>query len=308
MAEFDQLDELLSGSLKRAAQPGDSAGVADAIRARVAAGDAGTPAPSGSAPGFEGGAGPLSWLPWVGAIVVLGLVGGVLGVSGAVGHPIDTVTVGTSSILMPPTVQASSCPGGPVVASVERGSRVVALARSADGAEVQVRNPDDVAQLVWIPVGELVSDSGQPSVTGLPVGPSCPTVYIAQAPVVVPVTPVTPKKPSKPGTPGAPKDTTAPVIGAITVDTTDACKPIVSAQITDNVGVSSATVKGTSGSPYNVNQTVVMTLAGGATWKGTLTMPSNFSGIVNLSITARDGAGNTTVSTSKFTDPSCPIG
>ena len=53
MAEFDALDELLSGSLKRAAQPGDSAGVADTIRARVAAGDVGTPAPSsGPAPGF----------------------------------------------------------------------------------------------------------------------------------------------------------------------------------------------------------------------------------------------------------------
>ena len=52
MADFDALDELLSGSLKRAAQPGDSAGVADTIRARVAAGDTGTPGPSsGSAPG-----------------------------------------------------------------------------------------------------------------------------------------------------------------------------------------------------------------------------------------------------------------
>ena len=302
MAEFDELDELLSGSLKRAAQPGDSAGVADTIRARVAAGDAGTPAPSGSAPGWGGS---LGWIPWVGAIVVLGLVGGVLGVSGAVGHPIDTVTVGTSSILMPPTVQASSCPGGPVVASVERGSRVVALARSADGAEVQVRNPDDVAQLVWIPVGELVSDSGQTPVAGLPVGPSCPTVYVAQAPVVVPVTPVTPTKPRKPGQPA---DTTTPVIGAITVDSTDNCKPVVTAQITDNVGVSSATLKGTSGSPWNFNQTVAMTHTAGSAWKATLTMPSGFVGIVNLSVTASDAAGNTATSASKFTDtPGCPI-
>jgi hypothetical protein len=303
MAEFDALDELLSGSLKRAAQPGDSTGVADTIRARVAAGDVGTPAPSGgSAPGFGGGL--ASWIPWVGLLVVGALVGGVLGVTGVFGHPIDIVTVGTSSILMPPTVQASSCPDGPVVASVERGSRVVALARSADGALVQVRNPSDVSQLVWIPVGELVSDSGQTPVAGLPIGPSCPTVTVAQAPVVTPVTPVTPGKKPKPPTP----DTTPPVIGAITVDTSNACKPIVTAQITDNVGVSSATLKGTSGSPYNVNQTVAMTHPGGSNWKGTLTMPSNFSGIVNLTITARDAAGNTTVTSSKFTDPSCPIG
>ena len=299
MAEFDALDELLSGSLKRAAQPGDSAGVADTIRARVAAGDVGTPAPSGSAPGFGGS---LGWIPWVGAIVALGLVGGVLGVTGVAGHPIDSVTVSTSSIFMPPTVQGTSCPDGPVVASVERGSRVVALARSANGAQVQVRNPSDVSQLVWIPVGELVSDSGQNPVAGLPVGPSCPTVTVAQAPVVV--TPVTPTKPTKPGhTP----DTTPPVIGAISVTQTDACKPIVSAQITDNVGVSSVTLKGTSGSPWNFNQTVAMSPAGGATWKGTFTMPSGFTGIVNLSITAHDAAGNTTTSSSKFTDIGCPV-
>lgn len=301
MAEFDELDELLSGSLKRAAQPGDSAGVADAIRARVAVGDVGTPAPSGAAPGFGGGL--ASWIPWVGAIVALGLVGGVLGVTGVFGHPVDTVTVGTSSILMPPTVQASSCPGGPVIASVERGSRVVALARSADGAQVQVRNPSDVSQLVWIPVGELVSDSGQAPVAGLPVGPSCPTVTVAQAPVVTPVTPVTPGKKPKPPTP----DTTPPVIGAISVTQADPCKPIVSAQITDNVGVSSVTLKGTSGSPFPFNQTVAMSPAGGATWKGTFTMPSGFTGIVNFSITAHDAAGNTATSSSKFTDNGCPV-
>jgi len=144
MADFDALDELLSGSLKRAAQPGDSAGVADTIRARVAAGDVGTPAPSGTAPGFGGSA--LSWIPWVGAIVVLGLVGGTLGATGAFGHPIQKVTVAVNSILMPPTVNATSCPGGPVVASVERGSRVVALARNADGSQVQVRNPQNVTR------------------------------------------------------------------------------------------------------------------------------------------------------------------
>lgn len=249
---------------------------------------------------------PLRWLPWLGGIVVLGIVGAIVGVSGVVGHPTDSVTVSTTSILMPPTVQASSCPGGPVVASVERGSRVVALARSADGAQVQVRNPDDVAQLVWIPAGELVSDSGQSPVAGLPVGPSCPTVYVEQTPVVAPVTPVTP--PKKPGKPGQPADTTPPVIGAISVDQTDACKPIVTAQISDNVGVSSATLKGTSGAPYNVNQTVAMSHPGGATWKGTLTMPSNFSGIVNLVITAHDAAGNTSTAVSKFTDAPCPIG
>ena len=38
------IDELLKGSFDRLAEPADSAGVADLIRARVAAGDAGTTA------------------------------------------------------------------------------------------------------------------------------------------------------------------------------------------------------------------------------------------------------------------------
>jgi len=302
MADFDALDELLSGSLKRAAQPGDSAGVADTIRARVAAGDVGTPAPSsGPAPGFGGGA--LSWIPWVGAIVVLGLVGGVLGVTGVFGHPIHKVTSAVDSILMPPTVQATSCPDGPVVASLERGARVVALARNADGSQVQVRNPHNLTQLVWVPTSQVDADTGQAAVSTLPVGAACPTVSVAQAPVVV--TPVTPTKPTKP----VARDTTPPVVGSIAVNNTDNCKPVITVQITDNVGVVSATLQGTSGSPWNLNQSIAMTHSGGAVWKGTLTMPSGFTGIVNLSITAHDSAGNVGTGASKFTDaPGCPIG
>ena len=52
MAEFDELDGLLRTALGKAGQPGDSAGVADAIRSRVAAGDSGTSAPGPVAPGW----------------------------------------------------------------------------------------------------------------------------------------------------------------------------------------------------------------------------------------------------------------
>jgi len=288
MAEFDALDELLSGSLKRAAQPGDSAGVADTIRARVAAGDVGTPAPSGSAPGFGGG---LAWMPWVGAIVVLGLVGGVLGVTGVVGHPIDSVTVSTSSILMPPTVQASSCPDGPVVASVERGSRVVALARSANGAQVQVRNPSDVSQLVWIPAGELVSDSGQNPVAGLPVGPSCPTVTVAQAPVVV--TPVTPTKPTKP------KDTTKPTIGKPTA-TFGNCHTTISVTASDNVGVTSVSISWTGTNTGSGSMSPV-----GGHWEY---VTNGFhDGNNTFSVTAHDAAGNASPTGSVTTMLQCVV-
>jgi len=291
MAEFDALDELLSGSLKRAAQPGDSAGVADTIRARVAAGDVGTPAPSGSAPGFGGS---LGWIPWVGAIVALGLVGGVLGVTGVAGHPIDSVTVSTSSIFMPPTVQGTSCPDGPVVASVERGSRVVALARSANGAQVQVRNPSDVSQLVWIPVGELVSDSGQNPVAGLPVGPSCPTVTVAQAPVVVtPVVPVTP------GKPGKPKDTTAPSEGKPTA-TFGNCHTTIKVTASDNVGVASVSISWTG---TNTGSGSMSPVSGH--WEY---VTNNFhDGNTTFAVTAHDAAGNASPSNSVTTSLQCLI-
>ncbi len=77
------LDELLSSSLKSAAEPAASAGVADAIRSRVAAGDAGTSVAGSTAPGWGGGAaGILTIVAPVALIVVAGVVGGALGASG----------------------------------------------------------------------------------------------------------------------------------------------------------------------------------------------------------------------------------
>ncbi|HEX7834004.1 MAG TPA: hypothetical protein VF479_00885, partial [Pseudolysinimonas sp.] len=52
MADMSSLDELLSSSIKSAAEPAASAGVADAIRSRLAAGDAGTVVDGPTAPGW----------------------------------------------------------------------------------------------------------------------------------------------------------------------------------------------------------------------------------------------------------------
>jgi len=281
MAEFDALDELLSGSLKRAAQPGDSAGVADTIRARVAAGDVGTPAPSGSAPGFGGG--PAGWLPWVGAIVVLGLVGGTLGATGAFGHPIEKVTVAVNSILMPPTVNATSCPDGPVVASVERGSRVVALARNADGSQVQVRNPQNVTQLVWVPTSQVDADTGEAAVSSLPLGAGCPTLFVAQPQAVVPVTPVTPT----PGKPKPPvKDTTPPTEGKPTA-LVENCKTTITVTANDNVGVTSVSLSWTG---TNTGSGSMNSIGGGKWQKVFLT--GMHDGSTTFAAVAHDAAGN----------------
>ncbi|MCA0216771.1 MAG: DUF4491 family protein [Actinobacteria bacterium] len=90
------IDVLLSASLKRIAQPGDAAGVADAIRARVDAGDTGTPATSS---GF--GSRPW-WLFLLSGLLVI-LVA-VTGVSVALGQPNPvTPTPDAASVAVSPS-------------------------------------------------------------------------------------------------------------------------------------------------------------------------------------------------------------
>ena len=72
------IDDVLRQSFARIAEPGDPAGVAEALRARMAAGDTGTPATTS---GFGGRRG-WYW-PYVAGAVVLGVLGAVLGASGA---------------------------------------------------------------------------------------------------------------------------------------------------------------------------------------------------------------------------------
>ncbi|HEY4224838.1 MAG TPA: hypothetical protein VGM70_03405 [Pseudolysinimonas sp.] len=308
MAEFDELDELLSGSLKRAAQPGDSAGVADAIRARVAAGDVGTPAPSqGMAPGFGPGAG--GWLPWLGLIVVGAIVGGVLGVTGVAGHPIQHETSANQGILIALSVPGRACPGGPIVAELVPGSRVVALARSTDGSSVQVRNPSDTRTDVWIPASKMESDSGQPAFSTLPVGDACPTIEVPlPAPVVeAPVAPPAPGKPSKPGTPSTPSapapDTTPPTVATPVVATNQNCLVVVTVTATDDVGVTGVTVvlSGANGGSHP------MTFGNGH-WQYTLQAPPVFSsGSTTFTVTAKDAAGHSSSPKSVSASVQCLI-
>jgi len=77
-----EIDDTLRQALSRIAPDADSTGVADAIRARVAAGDTGTPATSS---GFRTGI--RGWLPFLILIVVVAVLGFGLGMSGLLGHP-----------------------------------------------------------------------------------------------------------------------------------------------------------------------------------------------------------------------------
>jgi hypothetical protein len=303
MAEFDELDELLSGSLKRAAQPGDSAGVADAIRARVASGDVGTPAPTqGAAPGFGSGAG--GWLPWLGLIVVGAIVGGVLGVTGVAGHPVLQETSANQGILIALSVPGRACPGGPIVAELTPGSRVVALARSADGSSVQVRNPSDTRTDVWIPASKMESDSGQPAFSTLPVGDACPTVEVplpvAAPPVVAPPAPGKPTRPGQPAPPAPPAaDTTKPTEGKPTAAFGN-CHTTISVTASDNVGVTSVSISWSGANTGSGSMTPV-----GGHWEY---VTNGFhDGSTTFATIAHDAAGNASPANSVTTSLQCLI-
>lgn len=181
------IDQMLRESFHRLAEPGDPTGVAQAVRARVEAGDVGTPSDSG--PGFGGGTFDGGGWPWIlGAGTIAGIGGLVLGASGILGAS------GPSGSAEPPRTSAFSvgdstpgldCPGGVRVASFHPGDRVLAVARSADGGWLAVRNPVDRARTVWVALDELVLDGGQPEVASLEVD-GCPAFVAGPLPTDVP--------------------------------------------------------------------------------------------------------------------------
>jgi hypothetical protein len=111
------IDELLKGSFDRLAEPADSAGVADLIRARVAAGDAGTTVASTTAPGWKAPTPKWFW-PLLGtvtglAVIVVILLVLVFGSSAAEPEPTDTPTPSVTPTPTPtptPTVTPTPTP------------------------------------------------------------------------------------------------------------------------------------------------------------------------------------------------------
>lgn len=271
-----EIDVLLSASLKRSAQPGDAAGVADAIRARVAAGDTGTPATES---GFGGG-GPSSWLPWVGLLVVAGLVGGSVGATGVFGREIDEVTVPSSTAILSESATAYACPGGPVVGSVAAGARVLAIKRSETSDYLAVRDPHDLRSTVWLARTLVVVDAGL-DVATLPIG-ACPVVTIPKPVVVAPVPPVE-----------GPSDSIAPSIikswASPTVILNDE-QTLVHAVANDNNGVTSVSVQISGAASGSASMTLV-----GGEWQllfsSARTDPGSY-GDITFTLTAYDAAGN----------------
>lgn len=281
MAEPDALDSRLRDALGQAAQPGDSTGVADVIRARVAAGDPGTSVASATAPGWGGGA--WSWMPWLGMIVVAGLVGGGVGVSGAVGRPDGGTVVDVPAALVD-SAPAYACVGGERIGRLGAGTRVLAVQRSEDLLWVGVRDPGSVGSTVWLALGDVALDGGKAALDALPVGGECPVVVVS-----------TPTPEPEPDPVPAPGDSTAPVISQASATSPfyagNGQTTTVSAVASDNRGVTRIAVRIVR--PDGVVESGEMQSAGG-TWLFTYSAQGhNLLGLYRFELTAFDAAGNT---------------
>jgi hypothetical protein len=290
MAEFDGLDGRLRDALGQAAQPGDSTGVADAIRSRIAAGDPGTSVASSTAPGW-GGSGAFSWLPWLAIVVLAGVGGSALGASGVMGAEQREVVAGYTAVL-DDAAPAASCPGGPIIGELFAGDRVLAVARSEDSGSLGVRDPNDFARTLWFDRAVVIVDEEQADVDSLPVE-ACPVTTVE---VIEPTPEPTEEPEPGPGPGPAPRDTTPPALAnananpkTISMKGFPECGPtasIVSVHVSDPGGVSTVKASWNGGSsPLS---------RAGSTWSFSFSEETIGSADTNYSITitATDSSGN----------------
>lgn len=290
-----ELDDVLRGSFARIAEPGDPAGVVADIQSRLDSGDTGTPSDSS---GFGGGI--RQWLPWIGVVAVAGLIGATIGVTGVVGRPIAQVATIGYSALLDDRVDVLACPGGDAVGTLVQGERVLAIARSDDGAYLAVRDPYDSSATLWLPTRALVVDEGELDVESLPAdGCDQPVVTVA-TPEPTPTPTQTQEPEPQPGPAPKPqpaRDATAPTLSQAAASPSTITMQgysqycgtdvsTVSVLAADNVGVASVTATWKNGG------TAALTPSGG-TWSfafsGTSTgAPNPYS----IAIVARDAAGN----------------
>lgn len=309
MADLDQMDTVLRDALHRSAQPGDASGVADAIRARLDAGDGGTTAAGSTAPGW-GGPGVLAWLPWIGVVVAAGIVGGALGASGYFGGPTADASSTEPSAVIARSVDARACVEGPAVTALLADTRVLAVLRNDDSTWVGVRNPSSLSATVWVPVEVLVVDSGDDPVNGLPIGGTCAQIVAAEEPIPGDPTaePDDPDAPASPQQPAPapppvqqPGDTTPPIIQQVSVDT-NACPAVISLVASDNVAVTSVTLSWTGAATGSA----AMTLVAG-TWRYNYDSADAPEGTMTFTAVARDAAGNTSSPSGASTYMACLI-
>ncbi len=242
---------------------------------------------------------PLAWLPYLGLVIVAGIGGAALGVSGVLGSPSAVSAAPGSSTFVPRTVDARVCAGGPVATSLQFGTHVLAVQRSDDSEWAGVRNPAAVGSTVWVLADALVVDEGQPPLAELPVGGTCPVVVASAESAPTPPAGEPADEPSDeaepapnpgpappPPPPPPPSDTTPPSVQQLGVNV-NGCPAVIQAVASDNVGVTQVTLSWSgvaSGSG-------AMTLVGGS-WRFEYDSANAPEGAMTFTAVARDAAGN----------------
>jgi hypothetical protein len=215
-------------------------------------------------------------------ILAAAAVGVTAGITGVITRP-TVVDASAASTITLATADASSCAGGPVVASFPAGQRVLAVEVSADGAWIGVRNPALATQTVWLRQVSVERDDD--GAAELPVGGECPTITTVQN---------TPDAPTP--TPAPTVDTTAPVLGVPTAS------PVPLACY--GAPYSTSTTLSVTASDDTVVTAVDVSWSGAYTGQGSMTLTGstwtylfdvstgNDRGDVTFTMTAQDAAGN----------------
>lgn len=291
-----ELDELLRGSLTRLAETttppeSDSAGVADAIRARVAAGDTGTPVAGSTAPGW-GGVGLGALFGALAVVTAAGVVGAALGASGLLGRPV-VEQVQAPDAVVDVAVDAHECVDGAVTGRIPADTRVLALARSDDGAWLGLRDPATLLGTVWVRAASVTADAPA-DLAELPIAGACPTFAVEPidpiAPDPQPAPTDDPAPGPQPGPAPAPGDTTAPVMGQSWANPTivyNGAPSTITALASDDVAVTSVSVSWSGAASGSASMTRV-----GGEWRFTWANGTDDYGLVTFTIRARDAAGN----------------
>jgi hypothetical protein len=241
--------------------------------------------------------------PWVlSAVGVLaaGALGATLALTGFIHSPTVDAPF-TEAVVDSRVASASSCAGGPVVATLDAGQRVLVIERSVDAEWVGVRNPSRPGETLWLAQSVVTLDEAQSPTETLPTGGKCPTLTTdvgfasgasaAEAPDAIPESPgTTPNRPPA-------GDTASPQLSAPTAQpTTVGCSTgypyptssLISVTAQDNVAVTRVDISW-SGS-YSGSSTMANS---GSMWTFTFdaTGPCD-RGDVTFSMVALDAAGN----------------
>ncbi len=264
------------------------------------------------------------------ALTSIGVAGAAVGIgvgiaAGDDDRPSGAVVVGDRASV--DAVPIAGCPDGHPIGMLHRGDRVLVTARDGSGDWLEVRDPRDLDERVWVAASVIEPDGeldglpehdcpdpeailGATTSTSSTTGPGAITTTSSTTAPPATSTPTTSAPTTGPPTTGTtePPDTTAPSITQLTknrnqiYEDTGVCDPqphtvVVGATVTDAGGVASAVLRysfpGTSGT---VNGEVGTTKTGNH-YEGTIgpfgdVLPIDAVETMTVTMRATDDAGN----------------